>query len=164
MKPTRKYVVKKEPKVVKPKKPLKRPPLFPSTVKKEHPPAPLSDAAEQYINAPVFLRLQQRNTNAFTNYMTSSISNRPNPLTLAFIAPLNARSRSETNIAKMSNTPLAQSQKILQEAKLEQYANLLATQSMPKIPEIYQTEGGTFSVEHASVNLKKKINSFDNGM
>jgi hypothetical protein len=76
VKPTKKFQIKKSPQtqVKRPPKPLKRPPLFPVAAKKNAAPAPISEATENYIKAPVFMRLHERTTNAFTNYMTSSVS------------------------------------------------------------------------------------------
>ena len=69
-------------KLEKPLKSLKRPPIFPQTLKNTSP--PMNDKVEEYLEymkSPVFKRLQERNTSAFFNYMTASVS------------PINARSK-----------------------------------------------------------------------
>ena len=62
-------------KLEKPLKSLKRPPIFPATIKNTSPPRNEKvEEYEEYMRSPVFKRLQERNTSAFFNYMTASVS------------------------------------------------------------------------------------------
>jgi hypothetical protein len=111
------------------------------------------------MKSPVFKRLQERNTSAFFNYMTTSVSKYILSTTLG---PLNARS-------KHMDLALRSSSREHHRSSSRGAMSLIGSSEKENNPIVKLTSlGGESTADQSAgfstMNIKKKISNFDEGM